>query len=67
MTRTAYGTAPYGPDSYRATVGPTNMFAYIVAYQDARGKFRSEGEFMHPGPIVERVVAAIAAAGSISG
>ena len=59
MTRTAYGIAPYGPDSYRATVGPDNMFAnegYIVAYNDARGSFRIEGEFIHPRSIVERQI-----------
>lgn len=56
LTRTAYGVAPYGADNYRATVGPNNMFAkegYIVAYQDSRGKFRSEGEFIHHRPIVK--------------
>jgi len=56
ITRTAYGIAPYGADSYRATVGPNNMFAkegYIVAYQDSRGKFKSEGEFIHHRPIVK--------------
>jgi putative CocE/NonD family hydrolase len=54
ITRTAYGIAPYGPDQYRATVGPNNNFAkegYIVVYQDSRGKFKSEGDFVHHRPI----------------
>ena len=58
LARTAYGIAPYGADNYRATIGPgpNNAFAkdgYIVAYQDARGKFKSEGEFIHHRPIVK--------------
>ena len=46
ITRTAYGIPPYGPDNYRDVIGPNNNFAregYIVVYQDARGKFKSEG------------------------
>lgn len=56
LTRTAYGIGPYGPDNYRGVIGPNNDFArdgYIVAYQDARGKFNSEGEFIHHPPYVE--------------
>src|SRR5262245_46029574 len=56
ITRTAYGIAPYGPENYRAVVGPNNEFAkegYIVVYQDTRGKFRSEGEFIHHRPIIK--------------
>ncbi len=56
MTRTAYGIAPYGPDNYRAVLGPNNEFAregYIFVYQDTRGKFKSEGEFVHHVPIVQ--------------
>lgn len=56
VTRTAYSIAPYGPDNYRAAIGPNNEFAkegYIVAYQDTRGKFKSEGEFIHHRPIIK--------------
>jgi len=56
ITRTAYGIPPYGPDGYRNVIGPNNEFAregYIVVYQDCRGKFRSEGEFIHHRPIVK--------------
>jgi uncharacterized protein len=53
LTRTAYGIAPYGPDAFRAVVGPSVEFSkerYIFVYQDTRGKFRSEGEFIHHVP-----------------
>ena len=53
MTRTAYGIAPYGADAYRTVLGPNNEFAkegYIFVYQDTRGKFKSEGEFVHHVP-----------------
>ena len=56
MTRTAYGIAPYGADAYRAVLGPNNEFAkegYIFVYQDTRGKFKSEGEFVHHVPYVK--------------
>jgi uncharacterized protein len=56
MTRTAYGIPPYGPDNYREVIGPNNGFAkegYIVVYQDTRGKFKSEGEFVHHRPMVK--------------
>ena len=55
LTRTAYGIPPYGPDAYRSVIGPSSEFAtagYIVVYQDVRGKFKSEGEFIHHSPIV---------------
>jgi uncharacterized protein len=55
MTRTAYGIAPYGADQYRRDLGPNNEFAkegYIFVYQDTRGKFKSEGEFVHHVPYV---------------
>ncbi len=54
MTRTAYGIPPYGPDAIKPVIGPNNEFAregYIVVYQDARGRFKSEGEFIHHKPI----------------
>ena len=56
ITRTAYGIAPYGPGNFRAVIGPNNEFAregYIVAYQDTRGKYKSEGDFVHHRPIIK--------------
>jgi putative CocE/NonD family hydrolase len=55
LHRTPYGSPPYGPDQYRGTLGPSPEFAragYIFAYQDVRGKFRSEGEFVVMRPLV---------------
>ena len=51
MTRTAYGIAPYGPTTTAPSLGPNAEFAnegYIFVYQDVRGKFKSEGEFVAP-------------------
>jgi uncharacterized protein len=54
MTRTGYGIQPYG-DEYRAVLGPNAAFTdegYIFVYQDTRGRFRSEGEFVHHAPYI---------------
>ena len=53
MTRTPYSVAPYGEDKYKTALGPSDVFekaAYIFVYQDVRGRYMSEGEFveMHP-------------------
>jgi len=48
LERTPYNVAPYGVDKYRATVGPSELFArekFIVVYQDVRGRFMSEGDY----------------------
>ncbi len=48
LTRTCYSIAPYGPDAYRPTVGPSREFAesgYIFVYQDVRGRYESEGVY----------------------
>jgi len=53
MQRTPYSVAPYGIDSYRENVGPSALFGksgYIVAYQDVRGRYLSEGEFVDVRP-----------------
>jgi putative CocE/NonD family hydrolase len=45
--------APYGIDTYRTNLGPSDKFAhegFIFAYQDVRGKGRSEGQFVHVRP-----------------
>src|SRR5215471_16796104 len=41
LTRTPYSVAPYGPDAYPRTLGPSTAFAqegYIFVYQDVRGR-----------------------------
>lgn len=55
MTRTAYGIAPYGKEEFSNVLGPNQDFdreGYIFVHQDARGRFKSEGEFVHHRPYV---------------
>jgi putative CocE/NonD family hydrolase len=55
LTRTPYSVAPYGSDNYRSDLGPSPLFgrsSYIIAYQDVRGRWMSEGRFDHMRPIV---------------
>jgi putative CocE/NonD family hydrolase len=49
MQRTGYNVAPYGIDQYRATLGPSELFAhekFIFVYQDIRGRYMSEGDYV---------------------
>ena len=53
MDRTPYSVAPYGEDQFPRTLGPSEQFqkaGYIFVFQDVRGRYMSEGEFveMHP-------------------
>ena len=53
MTRTPYSCAPYGDGWHRDLTGKMSEFVqneYIVVYQDVRGRFMSEGEFMNVRP-----------------
>jgi len=53
LTRTPYSVAPYGVDHYRASLGPSEHFereGFIFVYQDARGRYMSEGEFQQVRP-----------------
>ena len=53
--RTPYTVAPYGADKYKTQLGPNALFAkegYIFVYQDVRGRWMSEGEFMDVRPEV---------------
>lgn len=53
LTRTPYSVAPYGPDAYRAKLAPSPRYAkegYIFVFQDVRGRYMSEGEFVHMTP-----------------
>jgi putative CocE/NonD family hydrolase len=55
LTRTPYSVAPYGADNYRATLGPSEHFereGFIFVYEDARGRYMSEGEFQQVRPHV---------------
>ncbi len=53
INRTPYGVDPYGPDRYPKSLGPSESFerdAFIFVYQDARGRFLSEGDFVEVTP-----------------
>jgi putative CocE/NonD family hydrolase len=53
LLRTPYGVPPYGADQYRGSLGPSKRFeeeGFIFVYQDVRGKFMSEGEFVQVRP-----------------
>ena len=53
LYRTPYSVAPYGPDAYRTSLGPSSLFQqekYIFVYQDVRGRLMSEGEFVDVRP-----------------
>lgn len=55
LVRTPYSVAPYGADQYRKDLGPSEAAAkekFIFAYQDVRGRFMSEGEFVDMRPYV---------------
>jgi predicted acyl esterase len=52
LIRTPYSVAPYGSDVYKETLGPSPLFAkegYIFVYQDVRGRYMSEGEYVNAG------------------
>ncbi|MDQ2746476.1 MAG: CocE/NonD family hydrolase [Acidobacteriota bacterium] len=51
--RTPYTVAPYGADKFKPQLGPNALFAkegYIFVYQDVRGRWESEGEFVDVRP-----------------
>ncbi len=53
LTRTPYSVGPYGVDQYRTRLGPSQEFedeGFIFVYQDARGRYMSEGEFQQVRP-----------------
>jgi putative CocE/NonD family hydrolase len=53
LTRTPYSVQPYGVDRSKSDLGPSPRFGregYIVAYQDVRGRWMSEGEFVNMRP-----------------
>jgi uncharacterized protein len=53
ITRTPYSVSPYGVDNYPPQLGPSEHFqkeGFIFVYQDARGRYMSEGEFQQVRP-----------------
>ena len=56
MDRTPYSVGPYGEDQYPAHLGPSEQFekgGYIFVYQDVRGRWMSEGEFVEMRPHID--------------
>src|SRR5256886_9805213 len=57
MQRTPYSVGPYGEDQYKEHVGPSDEFekaGYIFVYQDVRGRYLSEGQFIEMHPHIDR-------------
>jgi putative CocE/NonD family hydrolase len=55
LNRTPYSVAPYGERNFKTSIGPSMHFArdgYIIAYQDVRGKYMSEGDFEANRPFI---------------
>jgi putative CocE/NonD family hydrolase len=53
FSRTPYSVAPYGEDNYRGALGPSEKFArelFIFVYQDVRGRYLSEGDYVNVTP-----------------
>ncbi len=51
--RTPYSVAPYGAGKYKTSLGPNGLFSkegYIFVYQDVRGRWASEGEYVNVRP-----------------
>lgn len=56
MVRTPYSVAPYGAAEYRDSLGPAGPYAeegFLFVYQDVRGRFLSEGDFVNMRPAAE--------------
>ncbi len=53
LLRTPYSIEPYGPSNYHKSLGPSDALAregFIIVYQDVRGRYMSEGEFIDVPP-----------------
>jgi uncharacterized protein len=56
IVRTPYSVAPYGVDQYRKGLGPSPEFeraGYIFVFQDVRGRYMSEGNFVEMTPHID--------------
>ncbi len=57
FNRTPYSVSPYGADKFKTALGPSPAFAregYIFVYQDVRGRYMSEGEYVNVRPHRQR-------------
>jgi putative CocE/NonD family hydrolase len=55
MQRTCYSVAPYGENDFPVALGPDRYMMrdkYIFVYQDVRGRYMSEGEFVNVRPFI---------------
>jgi hypothetical protein len=53
LMRTPYNVGPYGADQYKGDLGPSAQFGkegYIFVFQDVRGRYMSEGEYVNMRP-----------------
>lgn len=53
LFRTPYQVGPYGADRYKEALGPSEDFekeGFIFVFQDVRGRYMSEGEFVNMRP-----------------
>jgi uncharacterized protein len=56
LDRTPYSVGPYGEDQYKKQIGPSDEFekaGYIIVYQDVRGRYMSEGDFLEMRPHID--------------
>jgi putative CocE/NonD family hydrolase len=56
IMRTPFGVEPYGADEYRRQLGPSAAFdraGYIFVFQDVRGRYQSEGNFVDMRPHID--------------
>lgn len=56
LKRTPYSVSPYGEDAYPESIGPSSVLAesgYIFVYQDVRGRFMSDGQFVNMRPHID--------------
>jgi putative CocE/NonD family hydrolase len=56
LSRTPYSVRPYGEDVRSAPQGPLDYYAkegFIFAIQDVRGRYGSEGKFVHVRPLLD--------------
>ena len=58
LQRTPYSAGPYGASKYRRSLGPYSAFdkeGFIFVFQDVRGRFLSEGEFVNMRPQADAI------------
>jgi putative CocE/NonD family hydrolase len=58
VQRTPFGVSPYGESRYRPQLGPSPEFdgaGYIFVFQDVRGRFQSQGEFVDMRPHIDHL------------